>query len=33
MHCLPVQIATTLIVFLANFALHSAWTFRVLHAP
>ena len=28
LHYLPVQIATTLIVFLANFALHGAWTFK-----
>ena len=27
-HYLPVQILTTLLVFLANFASHSAWTFR-----
>ena len=33
MHYLPVQIATTLIVFLANFALHSAWTFKASRAP
>jgi putative flippase GtrA len=27
-HYLPVQIAATLVVFLANFALNSLWTFR-----
>jgi putative flippase GtrA len=32
-HYLPVQIATTLIVFLVNFALHSAWTFKESRTP
>ena len=32
-HYLPVQILTTLIVFLANFAAHSVWTFSESKAP
>jgi putative flippase GtrA len=31
-HYLPVQVCATLIVFLVNFVLNSAWTFREEHA-